>query len=1104
VNKTKTLKMKLIYIVAAVAMLAMLIPSMALPVSAADDYELAFTITDPVAEETVADEGYNLNYTEVTVTLMDGDEEAAEGTVTSWTISPITSDIHFVGDPNSEDPIPTSVVITGIDGQTEVTAYYKGGKAAKTKKWAEIDGTTIGKAGKSTLTWNQSAGYYYDEQEMTDFVYGDFPGDEGANHPIQGVLLHWFLVASGETIPASGETNNLIAAIELLDKPAYVEFIDPAYDWLDEEHWLGTHVDTFTDATGISTVPFAGWEREESVQIVVVPEYDTTLQVPVETEVTQWTFEREEVNEPPQVRWIGEKIVIERNFGARIGPGRDGSMVQFTITAGKEGSTLEALDPIANFTSNGESVYTLVGEDGIAGVILTSDEPQEVIVNSCLYNYVGGNCRHVVYFLKLETITLSDVDGKRAAHNDGVWTQYDELLETTTYNPYNKYFPFSAAGLSPDYEEEVTAIAPMPTDDVLDQDRNVSQDALERAQVRGWFVGVNDSSREKAYVDSENADRAIEAKHDTNPVTLYQYDADITLPAGRWVLPDDWAELGNYSSKQPNQWKQTNLLWDIMSSPDPNDYANGVIIVGEEPMGPYTNGSIYPVVGPFAPLGELMTEDGWDLSYLSGDPQRAYKTVVPDGYLNAYDCPMPPAEVLFQIVPGADADYTSNGYFKEAMKADIYVDGLGNYTNPFYYELIAAHWLIPQDGYGAGSYLWDSFDDAKGPYQFWTIVQKLYLNLLTETADYENYPTAVKVYSDNHGEAMVWLNGDYNLNIEDKDLDGNEDAIDIQEGEWVGDTYVQATANYPYIQGVEKTLTSNVVVKHWFWGGMILGVDGRDSFKGELFSSTSTCVILSTGEYTRTSNGNDGTPDTDDDRGVSPKHTIFIFACDRDGLATGVDGAKVYWDLSTNATVNFAETNGGYISGFNEVTKGIYLDSGEHSGFLMDTEGVMTGDGEGESYMRPLNTQEAALFDKQGWTDSNGNALKASNFVIAGIEVVDNAPVDATIQVTIESTDFGYVRANGTLREYGLIHNTINMLDIDPNDASKRFAYPLDDPIVYGDANADGVIDAADITAIERIILGLDGADINADANANGSIDMGDVVKVIRVIRGLD
>jgi PKD repeat protein len=55
-----------------------------------------------------------------------------------------------------------------------------------------------------------------------------------------------------------------------------------------------------------------------------------------------------------------------------------------------------------------------------------------------------------------------------------------------------------------------------------------------------------------------------------------------------------------------------------------------------------------------------------------------------------------------------------------------------------------------------------------------------------------------------------------------------------------------------------------------------------------------------------------------------------------------------------------------------------------------------------------------------------------------------------------------------------------------------------------GDANANGIVDMADVTKVERIILGIDLPTIWGDANQNSIIDMGDVTKIERIILGID
>jgi hypothetical protein len=56
---------------------------------------------------------------------------------------------------------------------------------------------------------------------------------------------------------------------------------------------------------------------------------------------------------------------------------------------------------------------------------------------------------------------------------------------------------------------------------------------------------------------------------------------------------------------------------------------------------------------------------------------------------------------------------------------------------------------------------------------------------------------------------------------------------------------------------------------------------------------------------------------------------------------------------------------------------------------------------------------------------------------------------------------------------------------------------------VAGDANGDGIVNAADITAVERMIAGLEPATTSADANLDGKVNSADITKVERIIAGL-
>jgi hypothetical protein len=86
-----------------------------------------------------------------------------------------------------------------------------------------------------------------------------------------------------------------------------------------------------------------------------------------------------------------------------------------------------------------------------------------------------------------------------------------------------------------------------PALDDVEQELNVSQDALLRARVRGWFMGDNLSWRPERLVDMDG-----------------DGFAETRLPEGRWVFPDDWPILaGAY-------WEELRPHYDIMTQPNDN------------------------------------------------------------------------------------------------------------------------------------------------------------------------------------------------------------------------------------------------------------------------------------------------------------------------------------------------------------------------------------------------------------------------------------------------------------------------------------------------------------------------------------------------------
>jgi hypothetical protein len=1133
VNKAKTLKMKLIYVVAAVAMLAMLIPTMAIPVSAAQPYTLV--MTTPAGDP---DGGYDVSGSTIVVTLMDGANAVPAGTVTSWQVANAvgsTADIHYASDinPNTISPIPSSITISGSYGEVSITANVTGGTPPSysiNKKWGMILPTVISANQSKYLTWNESGKRYEGSADITDFVPGDFSDNTKDGNGMQGMILNWFLVDGDAVVPtAAAEPGDLIAAIEALQVTHPVFFTQfglpvPAAAY--PTSLLGTELDsdeanepaTVTDITGHSATAIYA-NGAETVQVVVVPQYPGAFQYPVKTEVTTVNFKVRQLEVVPQVRWVGEKIVLEKNFGVSYA----GYPVQFTLENQSPG-TLEGIYTGDDAYQN--SVDSTVQANGLASCILKSDSPGEVNVELALRNMdksvIENQHAFTVYYLKFAGVTLGNVQGKRDGHDSGLWT------------PPN---PWDPAG---SYNNTVTPATPDEVTD--DAHHNVSADTLLRARVRGWFTNAN---RNPARPTAESVDTNLDGT------------MDLVIPEWAWVLPDDWANPALMGSSG-------RIHWDIMDNPFDS-------IVSTDPEGPYgsyldpvtgkptfnnaspsklvinTPVAANPVVGPFSPGIELMTPTGWLTPNPRPDSDREYQTVVPNGLKDmsldalhnvevSWDAPMPPAKVTFQIQKAAyplafgtqTKDIGNAGYFKPAMKTDIYYLKISNsarptekativYTSPFYYIMVPAHEAIPAFG-NDEAYDWATFGtldnarEAQDPYPFWTFVNTDEDPAVTTTN--AAYPTIASVYSDNHGEAMVWLNGNWNLNLS---LWTAKGGADVPYGRVVGETVVRAIADYPYARG-HANYVSNQIEKIWEWGGQVLGAYSHDFADFTSTDTLATRMVLTAGTY--------GTPvgTAPYQDATSKDKVVWIWATDRDAKQAGVLGAQVDWNVKNGVTILDAD---GSISTYNDITTNTILEGGflagtagtpahgagrtlatsylkspkyTHSYVLTPPtylpDGVTTLTAAQQTLWRTL-TAEEALFYKFFNKTMSADGLQPDDFACAAIDIYDGSmAVDCTVEIQISAPDFGFVNptTHAVTTEGKVLYETnVNFAN----------AYPIDDSIKAGDANLDNQVNMGDVTVIEKMILGLKATNAQADVNCNGKVDMGDVVKLERQLLGL-
>jgi len=920
-----------------------------------------------------------------------------------------------------------------------------------------------------------------------------------------------------------------------------------------------TQQQTVSDKNGQSTIQVCA-TGEEAVQVIVVPEYPFDPQDIVTPEVTTVNFTTQELPEVPQVRWVGEKIVLEKNFGANYHNGD--YVVGFNLdspnTDQSGTGTLYPTTTLPGYLSGATlpqafSDWTTVDSNGLASVVLESEYPGDYHVNAALYLYDGGQFimenQHAfeVYYLKLESLSLENVVGKRANHDSGLWIntsppwpQSSNPTYPLTTAPPAATYPPPAPNLPPDNSPFVASLAGSPAMNVTAETLNVSQDTLLRANVRGWFTNADPSTRPAATLQ-------------VNPNGTQPAPGNITLPAGRWVLPDDWASLAG-----PN-WQMDRLQWDIMDSPSDMVWASSPLGT-DATLGSLTPGAFNPpnyagptaptpkgyntvngattenVIGPFSPGIELMTPSGWNVTtFVSPDLARPNRTVVPNGTLDAWDAPMPPAKVIFQInnvsvnsAPngnGATFPIGNSGFFKAADKTGIYylvpssgpLSGQMVYTNPFYAENIAAHEYIPAF-VNNGGYDWDSFGSANaayGPYDFWTIINRPTQNAPVATTDSSGHPTVAEVYSDNHGEAMVYLNGNWNLNLS---LWGKNGGADVSPTATVGSTTVQAMADYPYFRA-DQPIMSNIVVKTWTWGGLVLGTDSFHYQDGQT-QGTST-IINSTGTLGTV------TPQPGNPQGtiaVSDKKLVWLWLTDRDGTNKGVKGATVNWSIDPSSVGQASWPVGGdtgAMSNFNATTSAIWLTGG-----FLSVDGTSTNVSNGvqvtanplagTSVLRSPTLAEADLFLKfytptgatqtvvqTAWPSTHYAATPVpaitsdekavmANYVVSAIELQNSAYTDVTLDVGVTAPDFQNPAYGLT---GGSISRTINV--------NFGTAYPEDDQIRLGDANNDGVVNMGDVTSIERMILGLQPSDVNAYVNGGTSLNMGAVIKVERMILGL-
>jgi hypothetical protein len=253
-------------------------------------------------------------------------------------------------------------------------------------------------------------------------------------------------------------------------------------------------------------------------------------------------------------------------------------------------------------------------------------------------------------------------------------------------------------------------------------------------------------------------------------------------------------------------------------------------------------------------------------SNLAAGTSHIRDTAYPDGDVDMWDAPMPPAVVSVAI--------RGTGFLREVFKDEVYYLGTPNgaqtYPNPFYISNIPDSPFISASAVGGG-YLWNSWGNdgpqaaagnwassgtganGDGPYRFWKaaiigansagIGDSLTATDQSELAlirGYHNDPSIARdlvVYSDNHGEFMVAANGDFKTDLTACQTNTLSLGKHCAPGDKVGTGTITATVDYPDFRKHFPVL-SNAATVDWTWGGYkdVTVVDGEtDQFKYIVF-----------------------------------------------------------------------------------------------------------------------------------------------------------------------------------------------------------------------------------------------------------------------------
>jgi uncharacterized repeat protein (TIGR01451 family) len=720
-------------------------------------------------------------------------------------VAPATATVALFGPADGDTDTDTSFGDTNEINNWTGQAIAQLDNCSRDSNWSNLDfdcvsrpdlsGTTLSVGGTLIVVDVNTGKLIAPARTFIDYTLGSHVNYNG---PIDGVRQTYTISGScGSAIIENPETGNLITiavggvlTASLLNSDKGVAFT------------------IFPTPNGLAaTAANANCRPNDTTTITIESTEDVALRSDINSAAKEvitivWTSAAP-ANKQPILAWAGQRVVLENDWSRSIYDAPTGTCfvdedggfyVNYAKQAQGPGQFINSLTDAAGnirpyYTYNTDEVIVRVlgfnlspaeriapNTNCISTAMYESQDPGEVDVSA----YIGevfsngtftGTSQQVdflIYYMKFESITIGIVDGARAFHNSGSFS---------VSNPWDES------------KDKTTAKV------------NVSSDVLVRLRVKGWFTNTNPTGRA--------------AGEDTNKGVL---------PAGRWVMPDDWNQLAGgaqANDRRPN--------YDIMISPagvltcsvgiNANDFWQTATCQAES-LRPATSlatlgllGTQTPIVGPFSlvdgPGGadSVAPRKNPKLPQTTGALAGFRQTWLPDRTIDKWDAPMPVAQVKVSI------NATGAGFLKYLSPTQLVDSATGGpvngaadkyriYTkNPFYaYNIPAEPWISQYNSDGSG-YLWNTWGSGtnSGEYRFWfdaaAVSTRVYsangkdglckyqpnlddvydqLGLCTQLKfagnavkrDTGGY-LSLTFYSDNHGEVMAYANGDAGLTMDE-------------------------------------------------------------------------------------------------------------------------------------------------------------------------------------------------------------------------------------------------------------------------------------------------------------------------------------------------